>query len=93
MLKATPLQEKLGSAGRESFLPFVMHGLHLLVRDRTFVGSCSLAVPTARVSCVMQPAHSRFSQENRKRASCKPGAGSGNAQEQFHLVAEGEARK
>lgn len=41
----------------------------------------------------MQPAHSRFSQENRKRASCKPGAGSGNAQEQFHLIAEGEARK
>lgn len=32
MLKATPLQEKLGSAGRESFLPFIMHCLHLLVR-------------------------------------------------------------
>lgn len=32
MLKVRPLQKKLGSAGRESFLPFAMHCLHLLVR-------------------------------------------------------------
>lgn len=60
--------------------------------DGTLVGKYSLEMPTPSVSWGTQPVYSRLTREiRRKCASCKPKAGSRNAQEQFHHIAVANA--